>query len=107
MLEKPQKNPEKIFKKKANPRSSQLLPFYIVDMLLKNDEEKGKPLTVKNIQSMLVQERKGYHDLRQIYYTLNNMYCYFQSLQLEVSSARIGDTKGASFSIKKPSANEC
>lgn len=91
----------KIFKKKSNPRSSKLLPFYVIDLLGKNAIENQPPITAKEIQKTLVRENKGWHDLRQIYITINNMHHYYTGAQLEVHKIRIGDTKATAIKLKK------
>lgn len=96
---------EKIFKKKANPRSSQLLPFYIIDALAKNQANNEAPITVKKLQRLLIDDKKGYHDLRQIYFVLNNMYIYFNTLRIEAINCKTGDTVAKAFYLKTNTNN--
>lgn len=88
---------QKIFKKKANPRSSQLLPFYIIDLFCKMQANDEAPITIKKLQKKLIDDKKGYHDLRQLYYVLNNMHLYFETLRIGFINCRSGDTKAKAF----------
>ena len=109
MQNKPQnfrKNAEKIFKKTGNPRGRAVLPLYIVDMLQKAKLENREPVTIKQLQKMILADKGIFYNPKDIMFSIANLHQFCHYITLTHTKVHAVRNHAYAFSIVVKNNND-